>query len=238
MGAVTSTFVRDAGTGDLGRLAHSFDKKRYQRVLVKTNLSGETVWHIAASQGNVKALQALVAFVEVNSYDRDKFKRISEGVLRPCSTGRDLLEVMLNRQNAEGMTPLMCGAFFGHEEVVRLLLNKGADPWAADKESRRTALHFAALRGHPGCLRILLGPDLPQEHAYRNNVRLVDCRTSSGFTTLQRSMCWMHVKPCWSWGRTCMQRAALPATTCQGSVQLAARPSTLQPARTASTLPA
>ena len=54
-----------------------------------------------------------------------------------------------------GWTPLSWAAGNGHEAVVRLLLKKGADATAEDKEGQ-TALHWAAGSGHEAVVRLLL----------------------------------------------------------------------------------
>ena len=53
-------------------------------------------------------------------------------------------------------TALTRSAFFGEEEVVRLLLEAGADTEWRDDEFERTALHFAAQTGESEVVRILL----------------------------------------------------------------------------------
>lgn len=48
--------------------------------------------------------------------------------------------------------------------------NQGADPWAADRCGRRTALHYACMKGYPACVRALL-ENLSPEHQEREHVR-------------------------------------------------------------------
>lgn len=55
-----------------------------------------------------------------------------------------------------GWTPLICAAFKGHAECVKLLLERGADKEAQGKEAGRTPLMRAALGGHLDCVRLLL----------------------------------------------------------------------------------
>lgn len=53
----------------------------------------------------------------------------------------------INARNRHGMTALMKAAFFGHEPVVRVLLERGADPNLI-RNDRFTALALAAFFGH------------------------------------------------------------------------------------------
>jgi len=60
----------------------------------------------------------------------------------------------INQQNDEGLSALMEAAHRGKPEVVRFLLDKGADPALTDCEGR-TARDIAHARGHTGVVRIL-----------------------------------------------------------------------------------
>jgi ankyrin repeat protein len=61
----------------------------------------------------------------------------------------------LTELNRNGMPGLIIAAGSGHEEVVRLLLDRGADV-AAKTEYGWTALHWAAESGHEAVMRLLL----------------------------------------------------------------------------------
>ena len=65
----------------------------------------------------------------------------------------------VNQRDSAGMTPLIWAARYGHEEVVRLLLQeKHIHPDQQDTNYRRTALSWAAGNGHGGVVRLFLGP--------------------------------------------------------------------------------
>lgn len=62
---------------------------------------------------------------------------------------------MLDDTDQQGMTPLLWAAHHGHVAHLRLLLTRGANAEAVDAQGR-TALHFAAARAEPACVRCLL----------------------------------------------------------------------------------
>jgi ankyrin repeat protein len=63
--------------------------------------------------------------------------------------------VDVNARNRHGMTALMKAAFFGHEPVVRMLLEHGADPNLIRNDSF-TALALAAFFGHAETVKTLI----------------------------------------------------------------------------------
>jgi len=64
----------------------------------------------------------------------------------------------MDQRDSAGLTPLMWAAMHGHEEVVRLLLQRGrARSDIQDREYGRTALSWAAGNGHGGVVRVFLG---------------------------------------------------------------------------------
>jgi hypothetical protein len=61
----------------------------------------------------------------------------------------------INARNRHGMTALMKAAFFGHEPIVRVLLEHGADP-NLTRNDRFTALALAAFFGHGETVKTLI----------------------------------------------------------------------------------
>ena len=80
-----------------------------------------------------------------------------------CSAEDDLKRLILNSQSyadlgictRDGRTALHHAASNGHEEIVQLLLERGADP-AGGENSQFTALRVAAENGHMAVVRLLL----------------------------------------------------------------------------------
>jgi hypothetical protein len=83
--------------------------------------------------------------------------------LLPVAENGDVDELMrllpyvgdINARNRHGMTPLMKAAFFGHEPMVRALLEHGADP-NLTRNDRFTALALAAFFGHGETVKTLI----------------------------------------------------------------------------------
>ena len=59
-------------------------------------------------------------------------------------------------EDSYGRTPLSWAAMNGHEVVVKLLLDKGAELETKDTEYRRTPLSYAARSGHEAVVKLLL----------------------------------------------------------------------------------
>ena len=70
----------------------------------------------------------------------------------------EIIRNNIDAQNDFGMTPLICSVEFGHEEIVRFLLGKGADvnARASNDSSNDTALMLAAEKQSPSFVKQLL----------------------------------------------------------------------------------
>jgi len=79
-----------------------------------------------------------------------------------------------------GETPLMKAALCGREDVVRLLLERGADITKADKTSC-TPLHFAAQSGNTEAIRLLLNRGADTETVEMDFLTPLHIATAAGF---------------------------------------------------------
>ncbi|BAF23300.1 probable E3 ubiquitin-protein ligase XBOS35 isoform X1 [Oryza sativa Japonica Group] len=73
--------------------------------------------------------------------------------------------VDINLRNCRGQTALMQACLYGHWKVVQILVLFKANIHKKDCFSGATAIHFAALKGHTRCLRLLVAdyvPSLPE----------------------------------------------------------------------------
>ncbi|MGO9122044.1 MAG: TerB N-terminal domain-containing protein [Desulfomonilaceae bacterium] len=89
----------------------------------------------------------------------------------------------INVKGPDGWTPLMWAAVTGHVEVVRLLLDSGAEVNVAAKKSGDTALILAALKGHTEVVRLLLSKNA-----------LVELKHKAGWTALWSAAANGHAK--------------------------------------------
>lgn len=112
----------------------------------------------AAREGNVPVLENLL---KVSPTAADSTEEGSTPLLLASYYGH--LEAVaflaprtadVDRLSSYG-TALMGAAVKGHAEIIRILLNHGADPAAADRENN-TALTFAAMFQHEDAARVLV----------------------------------------------------------------------------------
>lgn len=79
--------------------------------------------------------------------------------------------ISIEEQDADGATPLMWAAYKGYTRIVEILIDSGANLWAADWTYGNTALMGAAANGHREVLQLLIsrGADLDTlDHQGRN----------------------------------------------------------------------
>lgn len=82
----------------------------------------------------------------------------------------------VNQTDNRGNSLLIVAAADGHGEMVKLLLDAGADLTAVDSSMQATALHAAAYLGHPQVMQILVdyGIDLDAQGPYNGYTALHD----------------------------------------------------------------
>jgi ankyrin repeat protein len=64
--------------------------------------------------------------------------------------------VNVNELDANGDAPLVMAAYKGHTDILRLLLEAGADLTAVDPDMKATALHAAAYAGRTEAAKLLI----------------------------------------------------------------------------------
>ncbi|XP_074075424.1 B-cell lymphoma 3 protein [Macrotis lagotis] len=96
---------------------------------------GDTPLHIAVAQGNLLAVQRLVHLFQQGGRDLDVYNNLRQ-------------------------TPLHLAVITTLPSVVRLLVSRGANPMALDRNGQ-TAAHLACEHRSPSCLRALLETSAP-----------------------------------------------------------------------------
>lgn len=127
-------------------------------ILVKDGVAKRTPLHAAVSNGHTTCLRMLIEGVE----------------------GLDAVDVT----DGKGQTPMMLAVANGHIDAVILLLEKGANINAADKQGC-TALHRGVVTGHEECVETLLEHDAS-----------ILCRDSKGRTPLHFAAACGHATLC------------------------------------------
>jgi hypothetical protein len=112
-------------------------------------LSQHSAFHVAAKHDRPNVLLSLGARVDALLAEATRSDQCA-AVVRRLSRSGNLREVLLNRQDRRGRTPLHLACERGSTEAVKALLGMGADLWVRDRWDR-TALHLAIGRGNVAC---------------------------------------------------------------------------------------
>ncbi|XP_011495644.1 PREDICTED: nuclear factor NF-kappa-B p110 subunit [Ceratosolen solmsi marchali] len=123
-----------------------------RNILLKTTQFGDTALHFSLRHKEYKISKCIVSIL---SFD-------------------PLLSKIVNIQNSSGMTPLHLAVLRNQSDIVKALLNIGADPNLCD-EAGATSLHNAVIARASGCIDQLLRSS--------KNVNL-EAHTESGWTAL------------------------------------------------------
>ncbi|XP_062510650.1 transient receptor potential cation channel subfamily A member 1-like [Corticium candelabrum] len=99
--------------------------------LLDEESSSESAFHLACSQGSLEMAKVIIENCSLPSHD------------------------VLSSQDPSGQTPLHKAAIFNHTEMVKYLIDSGANINAVDKHGR-TALLLAAQAGATECVRFLI----------------------------------------------------------------------------------
>jgi hypothetical protein len=100
----------------------------------------------------------------LSSKEKQLIEHINQGQLEEVRLLLNDPEVNLNHGDDEGMSPLMHAVFKGHYEMVRMLIERGADVNFDEHPQKYTALMFAAIRAHPSIVNLLLESGANAKH--------------------------------------------------------------------------
>jgi uncharacterized protein len=126
-------------------------------LLKSRDASGLTPVLVAAYSGHTKMAGRIAAAVAASPYGLDVFEAATTGNVASIRTLFSSDRAAVDDHGPDGYTALHLAAFFGHLEVARLLLGRGADPNSvALNESRVTPLHSAVAARHRDLASLLL----------------------------------------------------------------------------------
>jgi len=129
----------------------------------------------AAAEKHPDMVQALIErSADVNAHTKGGFTALmfaaQQGDLDSArallAAGADINAATNDQSTWIGETPLLIASFSGHEALAEFLLDKGADPNAAD-DFGFTAIHFALIQGLADVSGVRLEPFLRQTYLFR-----------------------------------------------------------------------
>ncbi|KAJ5605222.1 hypothetical protein N7510_010376 [Penicillium lagena] len=131
----------------------------HEKFTRKVRRTGDTIVHLAASQGNEKIIQTIIAKA-VNIQVRNNHG-VTPLALAAHRGHKAIVEFLIsadanvNELDNRGFTPLHGAAYHGSDMVLQVLLDAGANPYTTTY--RGTALHMAIRNGHLSTVSLLLG---------------------------------------------------------------------------------
>ncbi len=130
--------------------------------------SGVPAVRLALYRGHTELAAQLAKGTELEIWDAAALGRLAA----VAAIYGDWGDFILNEYSRDGFTPLQLACFFGHEDVARWLIEKGASVAAVSRNGQGIQpLHAAAAGDHLGIARLLLaaGADAnaPQSNGFR-----------------------------------------------------------------------
>jgi ankyrin repeat protein/beta-lactamase regulating signal transducer with metallopeptidase domain len=138
---------------------------------------GWTALHYTAKKGNRDVIQLLISRgAKVNVQNKDRLTPLHKVTDRSCAEILIAHNADVNAKDNEDFTPLHYAAQQGHEDVVEVLISKGAN--VNPTNECRKPLHWAVMRGHTSIVKLLIekGADVNAEDCY-SDVPLLYART-------------------------------------------------------------
>ncbi|KAI1231658.1 hypothetical protein IHE44_0007736 [Lamprotornis superbus] len=153
--------------------SHHFD------TLMIMNINDITPLHVASKRGNANMVKLLLdRGAKIDAKTRHYFSfqcpryrmafqkyRMTKTLVISFTTASPLLNALKGKEQLslsflDGLTPLHCGARSGHEQVVEMLLDRGA-PILSKTKNGLSPLHMATQGDHLNCVQLLIQHNVP-----------------------------------------------------------------------------
>jgi ankyrin repeat protein len=92
----------------------------------------------------------------------------------------------VNLANVRRVTPLMAAAYAGDAVLTRLLLDRHADPMAADHLHKKTAMVYTAASGRTPVVDLLLSKGIDVNARYENSLTALMWAAGNGYADTVR----------------------------------------------------
>lgn len=139
-----------------GLHAREVDDEQTVQVLIKTFLN-KLLWRRPPLDYHRSKADGMTSELGIGRYPNDWSGLHLLAHFGVLGKAKRLLEQGANineQENALGVSPLHCAVYQGNDEMVELLLEKGANSNATTADGQ-TPLHIASRRGHRKCMKLL-----------------------------------------------------------------------------------
>ena len=163
-----------------------------------TDINNTAVFFSYIENGNINKVREMIRNgIDVNITDEDNWSALHRAVqynkrdivrellinkkinINPTLPNNTILENDGKKWYADGETPLLLASYYGHSEIVIMLLNYGADILAKDNIDGAMAIHIASARGWSRTVLAIL-----ESYSAKNVKDIINSVDNTGTTPL------------------------------------------------------
>ena len=163
-----------------------------------TDINNTAVFFSYIENGNINKVREMIRNgIDVNITDEDNWSALHRAVqynkrdivrellinkkinINPTLPNNTILENDGKKWYADGETPLLLASYYGHSEIVSMLLNYGADILAKDNIDGAMAIHIASARGWSRTVLAIL-----ESYSAKNVKDIINSVDNTGTTPL------------------------------------------------------
>lgn len=155
---------------------------------------GVNTIHVAAAGGHIEILRKAIEASAVDINSRCAYytsQAVRKGQALALSLEGGSADIKLSDE--DGATALHLAAAFGHNECVKLLLDKGADIKSRDNYGR-TPLHTSASRGHVSIVKTLIDTGAKKEAKDNDEARPLHLAADKGYLDVVEALLFRQAK--------------------------------------------